>query len=72
MPDRTMKGVYPILSAPINEKGQLVFEDLEKQVEWCIEKGVHPYKIMFVKVTLGALGRIVSQSDPRDGRRFSV
>jgi dihydrodipicolinate synthase/N-acetylneuraminate lyase len=41
MPDRTMKGVYPILSAPINEKGQLVFEDLEKQVEWCIEKGVH-------------------------------
>jgi len=41
MPDRSMKGVYPILSAPINEKGQLVFEDLEKQVEWCIEKGVH-------------------------------
>jgi len=36
-----MKGVYPILSAPINEKGQLVVEDLENQVEWMIGKGVH-------------------------------
>jgi 4-hydroxy-tetrahydrodipicolinate synthase len=36
-----MKGVYPILSAPINEKGQLVVEDLERQVEWIIGKGVH-------------------------------
>jgi len=41
MPDRSMKGVYPILSAPINEKGQLVVEDLENQVEWMIGKGVH-------------------------------
>lgn len=41
MPDRSMKGVYPILSAPINSKGQLVMEDLENQVEWMIEKGVH-------------------------------
>jgi 4-hydroxy-tetrahydrodipicolinate synthase len=41
MPDRSMKGVYPILSAPINSKGQLVIEDLEKQVEWMIGKGVH-------------------------------
>ena len=41
MPDRSMKGVYPILSAPINSKGQLVIEDLENQVEWMIEKGVH-------------------------------
>lgn len=41
MPDRSMKGVYPILSAPINEKGQLVIEDLENQVEWMIGKGVH-------------------------------
>jgi len=36
-----MKGVYPILSAPINSKGQLVIDDLENQVEWMIEKGVH-------------------------------
>lgn len=41
MPDRSMKGVYPILSAPINEKGQLVMDDLENQVEWLIGKGVH-------------------------------
>ena len=41
MPNRSMKGVYPILSAPINSKGQLVIDDLENQVEWMIEKGVH-------------------------------
>ncbi len=41
MPDRSMKGVYPILSAPINAKDQLVIEDLEQQVEWIIGKGVH-------------------------------
>ena len=41
MPDRSMKGVYPILAAPINEKGQLVMDDLENQVEWMISKGVH-------------------------------
>jgi dihydrodipicolinate synthase/N-acetylneuraminate lyase len=41
MPDRSMKGVYPILSAPINSKGQLVIDDLENQVEWMIGKGVH-------------------------------
>ena len=41
MPDRSMQGVYPILSAPINEKGQLGVEDLENQVEWVIGKGVH-------------------------------
>jgi 4-hydroxy-tetrahydrodipicolinate synthase len=41
MPDRSMKGVFPILSAPINAKGQLVMEDLENQVEWMIGKGVH-------------------------------
>ncbi|MEE8045958.1 MAG: dihydrodipicolinate synthase family protein [Dehalococcoidia bacterium] len=41
MPDRSMKGVYPILSAPINAKGHLVVEDLENQVEWMIGKGVH-------------------------------
>ena len=40
MPDRSMKGVYPILAAPINEKGQLVTDDLENQVEWMIGKGV--------------------------------
>jgi 4-hydroxy-tetrahydrodipicolinate synthase len=36
-----MKGVYPILAAPINKKGQLVMDDLENQVEWLISKGVH-------------------------------
>lgn len=36
-----MKGVYPILSAPVNAKGQLVVDDLENQVEWMIGKGVH-------------------------------
>jgi 4-hydroxy-tetrahydrodipicolinate synthase len=41
MPDRSMEGIYPILSAPINSKSQIVIDDLEKEVEWCISKGVH-------------------------------
>ena len=41
MLDRSMKGVYPILSAPIDAKGQLVIDDLEHQVDWMIDKGVH-------------------------------
>ena len=41
MLDRSMKGVFPILSTPTNRKGQTVLEDLKKQVEWMIENGVH-------------------------------
>ena len=41
MPDLTMRGVYPILSTPFDEKGNIVFEDLEHQVEWIIDQGVH-------------------------------
>lgn len=41
MPDRTMKGVYPILSTPFDSQGRIVFEDLRKQVDWMVEKGVH-------------------------------
>jgi 4-hydroxy-tetrahydrodipicolinate synthase len=41
MPDRTMKGVYPILSMPFDAKGRIVMDDLEKQVDWMAECGVH-------------------------------
>ncbi len=41
MPDLTMRGVYPILSTPFDENGNIVFEDLEHQVEWIIDQGVH-------------------------------
>lgn len=41
MPDRTMKGVYPILSLPFDEKGRVVTDDLRKQVDWMVECGVH-------------------------------
>lgn len=41
MPDRTMAGVYPILSTPFDSKGRLVMEDLRKQVDWLIDSGVH-------------------------------
>ena len=41
MVDRSMKGVFPILSTPTNRKGQTVLDDLKKQVEWMIENGVH-------------------------------
>ncbi len=41
MPDRTMAGVYPIISMPIDSQGRIVMEDLRKQVDWLIETGVH-------------------------------
>jgi 4-hydroxy-tetrahydrodipicolinate synthase len=41
MPDRTMKGVFPILSTPFDSKGRIVFDDLRKQVDWMVDKGVH-------------------------------
>ena len=41
MPDLTMRGVYPILSTPFDENGKIVYEDLENQVEWIIDQGVH-------------------------------
>ena len=41
MPDRTMSGVYPILSTPFDSKGRIVFDDLRRQVDWMIECGVH-------------------------------
>jgi 4-hydroxy-tetrahydrodipicolinate synthase len=41
MVDRTMKGVYPILSLPVDSKGRIDHEDMEKQVEWFIDCGVH-------------------------------
>jgi 4-hydroxy-tetrahydrodipicolinate synthase len=41
MVDRTMQGVYPILSLPSDAKGQIDYEDLQKQVEWFVECGVH-------------------------------
>lgn len=41
MPDLTMRGVYPILSTPFDKHGNVVFDDLENQVEWIIQQGVH-------------------------------
>lgn len=41
MPDRTMTGVYPILSMPFDSQGRIVMEDLRRQIDWLIECGVH-------------------------------
>ncbi len=41
MPDRTMKGVYPILSLPVDSRGRVDHEDLAHQTEWFIGCGVH-------------------------------
>ena len=41
MVDRTMKGVYPILSMPFDDKGRIDVEDLQREVEFCIEGGSH-------------------------------
>ena len=39
MVDRTIKGIVPMLSTPFNEKGQIDFEDLQREVEWMISVG---------------------------------
>ena len=41
MPDRSMRGIYPILSMPFEKGGDIVFEDLRSEVEWAIGHGVH-------------------------------
>ena len=41
MVDRTMRGVYPILSMPFDEKGRIEVEDLRREVEFAIAAGVH-------------------------------
>ena len=41
MVDRSMKGVYPILSLPVDSKGRVDHEDMAKQVEWFVRCGVH-------------------------------
>ena len=41
MVDRSMRGVFPILSTPFDEKGRIVIEDLQRQVDWMVKCGVH-------------------------------
>ena len=41
MVDLGMRGIFPIISMPFDAKGRIVFEDLERQVDWLIEQGVH-------------------------------
>ena len=41
MPDRSMTGVYPILSTPFRKDSTIDYEDLEREVEWFIDSGVH-------------------------------
>lgn len=41
MVDRTMRGLYPILAMPFDEKGRIDVDDLQREVEFCIERGAH-------------------------------
>ncbi|MBI2965276.1 MAG: dihydrodipicolinate synthase family protein [Chloroflexi bacterium] len=41
MPDRTMQGVYPILSIPFDSKGRIATEDFERLIQWTVGHGVH-------------------------------
>ena len=41
MVNREMRGIFPIISMPFDADGRIVFADLERQVEWLIEQGVH-------------------------------
>ena len=36
-----MNGIFPILATPFDDKGQIDFEDLEREVEWMIDVGVN-------------------------------
>jgi 4-hydroxy-tetrahydrodipicolinate synthase len=36
-----MNGIFPILATPFDDKGQIDFEDLEREVEWMINVGVN-------------------------------
>ena len=37
----SFKGVFPILQTPFNKKGEIVFEEVENEVDWLLELGVH-------------------------------
>ena len=39
MVDRTMRGLYPILSMPFDESGKIEVEDLQREVDFCINAG---------------------------------
>ena len=41
MVDRTMRGVYPILAMPFDEQSRIDVEDLQREVEFAIDAGVH-------------------------------
>lgn len=41
MVDRTLKGVYPILAMPFDEKGRIDVEDLQREVDFAVQAGVH-------------------------------
>ena len=41
MVDRAMRGVYPILFMPFDEKGRIDVEDLQREVEFGIQAGAH-------------------------------
>ena len=41
MPDRSMNGIYPILSMPFDEDDRIDQEDLERETQFAIDSGVH-------------------------------
>lgn len=41
MVDKTMTGVYPILSMPFDNQGRIDLEDLQREVEFAIDAGSH-------------------------------
>ncbi len=41
MVDRTMRGVYPILAMPFDDDSRIDVEDLQREVEYLVDAGVH-------------------------------
>ena len=40
MVDRSMRGIYPVLAMPFNADGNIVIEDLQKEVDWIARHGL--------------------------------
>ena len=46
----SFKGIFPILQTPFNKKGQIVFEEVENEVDWLIDIGVNGIVIAIASV----------------------
>ena len=49
MVDRSMRGIFPVLAMPFDAEGNIVVEDLQREVDWIAGHG-----ILGVAIALGS------------------